>query len=260
MIDMDCRSERKHRLERHSVFHNGEVLDKLWPHYKEQLGDTFESLLSWTRNHYNDPRGSLGIYLYDGEYYSSTIRHGENGWSERVKFRAGGDPTPSISLADLAWPRIVSTARIIADDYASRHGLVCIESFSQGRLTAGGWASPPSRSLYYLDPSWDYLCRRQVTERRLDAPWQQDKDWLAGVDPNKVRDSLMKVDEITEAFRAPNGHWYPKVILEQSGSIRNDAEDVPLRTSAIKTIYLSLSPDFPDGIFDPKRLPGQQAR
>ena len=256
-IDVDCRSQRKHRLERHSVFHNGESLDELWPQYKEQLGDSFQSLLSWTRNHYDDPRGILAIDLYDGEYYGSTIRHGENGWSERVKLHTSVDPTPPESLADLAWPRIGPTARIIEDDHASRNGLICIESLSQGRLTPGGWTSLPSRSLYYLDPSWDYLCRRQVTERRLDAPWQQDKDWLAGVDPNKVRHNSMKVDEITEAFQAPNGHWYPKVIVERSGSIDNGAEGVPPSVSAIKTIYLSLSPELPEGVFDINKLPGQ---
>jgi hypothetical protein len=256
-IDVDWRSQRKHRLERHSVFHSGESLDELWPRYKEQLGDSFESLLSWTRNHYDDPRGGLAVDLYDGEYYGSTIRNGENGWTEPVKFHANVDPSPPESLADLAWPRIGPTARMVEDDYASRNGLICIESLAQGRLTPGGWTSLPSRSLYYLDPSWDYLCRRQVTERRLDAPWQQDKDWLAGVDPNKVRHSSMKVDEITEAYRAPNGHWYPKVIVERSGSIDNSVKDVPLSVSTIKTVYLSLSPEFPEGTFDIDKLPGQ---
>jgi anti-sigma factor RsiW len=257
-LDVDYRSGRKHRLERHSVFHSGEVLDRLWPQYKEQLGNTFDSLLSWTRRHYDDPRAGVSIYLYDGGYYCSTRQNGENGWSKQDKlYLPGGDPAPSISLVDVAWPRIVSTARIIEDDYARQNGLICIESLSQGHVDPREWASLPGRFLSYLDPSWDYLCRRRVTERRPDADWQQDKDWLAGVDPNKVRDSSITVDEITEAFQAPNGHWYPKVVVERSGGIREDDRHTPLRTSTTKRIYPNLSLEFPEGIFDIDKLPGQ---
>jgi hypothetical protein len=257
MIDVDWRSDRKHRFERHSVFHSGESLDDLWPHYKEELGDTFESLLLWTRSHYDDPRGSLGVYLYDGEYYGSTIRSGDSGWRKPVKFRTSADPSPPESLVDLAWPRIVSTARIIEDDYARQNGLICIESLSQGRVTPRGWPSLPGRFLYYLDPAQDYLCHRRVTEWRPGADWQKDKNWQAGVDPNKVRHGSITVDEITETFQAPNGHWYPRVIVEQSTGDRADFGSAPLKTDTTKRIYLNVSPEFPEGTFDIDELPGQ---
>ncbi|MEN6334177.1 MAG: hypothetical protein ABFE01_07930 [Phycisphaerales bacterium] len=256
-LDVDYRSDRKHRMERHSVFHNGEMVDQLWPQYKEQLGDSFESLLSWAHNHYDDSQGTLAVYLYDGECYGSTIRSGVNGWRERVRLRTSADPSPLESLADLAWPRIASTARIIEDDYARRNGLTCIESLSQGRMTRDGWPSLPARFLYYLDPAWDYMCRRQVTERRPDADWQQDKEWLAGVDPNKTRDGSVAVQEITEAFEAPNGRWYPVVIVEQSTGDRKDYREAPLATGTTKRIYLDLAPKFPAGVFDIDKLPGQ---
>jgi hypothetical protein len=258
MVDVDYRSGRKYRLERHSVFHRGDVLKERWPQYRDQLGDTFESLFRWTREHYDDPRGHLSIDLYDGEYYCSTGRYEQDGWEKsRRRYEPDGSSGPLSSLGHLAWPDIVSTARIIDDDYAREKGLICIESLSQGRVIPDGHPSLPGRFLYYLDPAWDYLCRRQVTEWRPDADWQEDKNWLAGVDPNKARDGSITVQEITEASEAPNGRWYPVVIVEQSTRDRRDYREAPLTTGTTKRIYLDLAPEFPEGIFDTNKLPSQ---
>ena len=258
MIDVDFKLGRKQRQERHSVFHQGEVLDELWPTYREQLGETFAALLAWSRGQYDDPRAEIAIHLYDGEYYCSASRDGETDWSLREKdYTPDYNPAPLTSLGHLAWPVIVVTAQVIEDDYSRQNGLVCVESLGQGQVDPDGWASLPSRSLKYLDPSRDYLCMRQVTEWRPDAEWQQDKDWLAGVDPEKMRHGSIVVTEITEALQASNSHWYPETIVEKSTGQRADYQDAPLETRLIKRVYLDLSPEFPEGIFDLKELPGQ---
>ena len=260
MVDVDYRSGRKHREERHSVFHTGEVLIQLWPIYKEQLGDSFESLLAWTRRHYDDPRASLSIDLYDGQYDGSVHRDGESGWSKLNKmYLPGYEVDPTMSVASQAWPVIGPTARVIEDDYARQNGRVCIEYLSQGLVMPDGWASPPGRFLYYLDPSRDYLCRRQVTERRRDASWQKDKNWLAGVDPKKVIEDSTRVVDITEAAQAPNGHWYPQTIVESYSGQGKDprGQSVPIKHTVTKKVYVQVSPKFPDGVFDVDKLPGQ---
>ncbi|UCD52033.1 MAG: hypothetical protein JSW27_05220 [Phycisphaerales bacterium] len=257
MVDVNFQSGRKLRQERHFVFHRGEVLDEHWPTRKEQLGDSFASLLAWSRAHYDDPRAIISIYLYDGEYDCSTKHDAETGWSPLEKdYSPEMGFGPLTSLGHLAWPGIASTAHVIEDDYAQQNGLICCESLGQGRVDPGGWPSLPSRWLRYLDPSRDYLCVRQLTEWRPDAPWQEDKDWLAEVDPDKMRLGSITVTEITEAVQAPNGHWYPRVIVEKSTGRRFDYKKAPLRTSQIKRVYLDVSPEFPAGIFDVNELPG----
>ena len=59
MVDVDCKSGAKHRQERHSVFYEGQTInDEVWAQSKQQLGNTFESLLAWTRDHHAGAAGS----------------------------------------------------------------------------------------------------------------------------------------------------------------------------------------------------------
>ena len=253
-VDVDYKSRRKWREERHSVFHLGEAPALLWPHYRQQLGDSFESLLAWTRRHYDDPRARLSINLYDGQYDASV--YGESGWSKVSKrYSPGNDLDPTVSLAHQAWPPIDPAGRIIEDDYARQNGWVCVETVSQGLVTPNGWASLPGRFFYYLDPSRDYLCRREVDERCRDASWQKDKNWLAGVDPTKVPQDSTTVIDISEVTQASNGHWYPQTIIESRNAFTRGKK--PFQETMTKKVYLQVSPKFPDGIFDIDKLPGQ---
>jgi hypothetical protein len=72
-----------------------------------------------------------------------------------------------------------------------------------------------------------------------------------------MRDGSITIKEITEAFQAPNGHWYPQSIIERQTGIRKHYRQAPLRTDTIKRVSLQLSPEFPEGIFDIDKLPGQ---
>jgi len=67
------------------------------------------------------------------------------------------------------------------------------------------------------------------------------------------------VCEVTEVFQAPNGHWYPRVIIEKSryADSGEDYRNLPMKVTDVKIIHLDVSPTFPEGIFDRNRLPGQ---
>jgi len=257
MIDVDFKSDQNHRLERHSVFNTGEQFDKFWPRYKEQLGDSFESLLAWTNAHY-DNKGHLSIYLYDGKYNISTTRDSEGVWSKlRKSYSPDFESMPNIRLEDIAWPLIGKTGHIIEDDYAKENGLICIECLQQGSIHSE-IVSLPGRFLYYLDVEKDYMCVRKVTEWRPDAEWQENKNWLEGVDPEKIRDGSIVVEDITEVTQAANGYWYPKIVeVSQTGVIK-DYKDAPLKTRTIKRIYMQTHPEFPETIFDSETLPNNQ--
>lgn len=253
MIDVDYKSGENHRLERHFVGDAGERPLERWPKRKEQLGDSLESLLAWANGHY-DERGYISVQLYDGERFLSTKRDKEGSWSEPRKF------TKKLMHEDylqcLGWPHIGKTGRIIEDDYAKENNLICIERLQQGSLYSGN-VSLPGRFVNYLDPQKDYICRRRITEWRPDAEWQQDKNWLEGVDPDNIRNGSITVQDTTEVIQAPNGHWYPKTIVEKQSGIREDYKDAALRILTIKNIHLQTNPEFPDDIFNTEKLPGQ---
>jgi hypothetical protein len=254
IVDVDYKSGRKRRVESHSVFHGTEAAP-LRAQYRQQMGDSFESLLAWTRRHYDDSRTRLSVDLYDGQYRGSVNRDGENGWSKLSKEYLPGGFDTNLTLSRQAWPPIDRVARMIEDNYARQNGWVCLELLSQGLVTSASWVPLPIRFLYYLDPSRDYLCRRQVMEQRRDASWQKDKNWLAGVDPKKVPEDSTTVVDIPEVAQAPNGHWYPQTIIQSTSGLSRDKK--PFTHTVIKKVYVQVSPQFPDGIFDIDKLPGQ---
>ena len=163
---------------------------------------------------------------------------------------------PTGSLGDLGWPYIGAEGHILEDDFSKANGLICIERLNQGLADAES-VTLPARYLFYLDPQKDYICRRRVTERRPDADWQQDNNWLDGVDSEKIPAGSITVEEVTKLTKAPNGHWHPKVILVKQSGVRKDYKDTSLEVRTTKTVYLQSAPEFADGIFDITEPPGE---
>jgi len=249
-VEVEYKSGPNYRFEQHFVFNAGESIEKSWPKHKKQLGDSYESLMAWLQRHYVN-MGYFTIGLYDGEYKYSVSR-GNSGIWDKVK-KSSFSSIPWINLQELAWPNIDETeGHIIEDDYARENNLICIERSWQGRISDGK-VSLPGRCHYYLDPQKDFICRRKVTERRPDAQWQKDKDWLKDVEPEKIKDRSIYAEEITEVIQAPNGCWYPRMIVE---GIRKDYQDVPLKGSPTKTVYIRTNPEFPEDIFNADKLSG----
>ena len=255
-LDVDYKSGSKTRYESHSVFRQDESPTRLWPQYRERLGNTFESMLAWTRQRYDDPRqgGRFKIELDDGKNCYQIARSESGTWGKPAQF-----PTHNgfSFFPSLGRPAIRPTAHIIEDDYSRRNKLICIEEVSQGRVAGSGGqgsVSLPSRNLCYLDPAHDYLCYRHVAEERKDAAWQENKNWLDGVDPNRVPAGSINIREITATFQAENGHYYPRTIVSKWTGLFSWTTT---EETTICTVYLKIPPTFPEGIFDPNKLPGQ---
>jgi len=257
MVDVDYKSGQNYRYERHFVFNSGQVIDKFWPEHKKQLGDSFDSLLAWTKAHYNNT-GFISVHLYDGQYNLSTKRDDKDGWSKLRKddYSLGDESMPLTRLEDIGRPFIGKTGHIIEDNYAKEKNLICIERLQQGFVHLGN-VTQPSRFLFYLDPQKDYICRRRVTEWRPDAEWQEDKNWLEGVDPKNIRDGSITVEDITDVIQDLNGRWYPQVIIVKQSGIRKDYKEVEFKISLTKRIYIRTNPEFPKGIFNSEELPAQ---
>jgi hypothetical protein len=253
MVDIDYKSNKKHRLERHSVFNAGEIYDKFWPEYQKQLGDSFESLLIWTQDHYNT-NGSISIYLYDGDYNTSISRT-DGQWSDlRKHYSPDWASFPNITLGDIAWPVIDRRGAIVEDEFAKENNYICIERLQQGSIY-NGEVQLPGRFLYYLNPQKNCMCVRKIREWNPEAEWQEDKNWLDGIAPEKIRDGSLTMEDVTETVQAENGNWYPSVIEEYQSGIRKDYKESPLKIARIKTVYIQSNPEFPEGVFDIKSLP-----
>ncbi|MBN2590298.1 MAG: zf-HC2 domain-containing protein [Sedimentisphaerales bacterium] len=255
MVDVDYKSDQNHRFERHFVFKAGQGYYTFQQQYKEQLGDTFDSLLAWIQNHYTDS-GYISISFYNGKHDYSTSRDDKGNWSKIEKMYSDVSLLPNETLESICWPHIGKRGNVIEDDYSKQNNLICIERLQQGSIDQDT-VSLPARFLFYIDSQKDYLCIRKVIEWRPDADWQEDKNWLDGIEPEKTRDGSITIEDITEVFQAPNGHWYPMVVEEKQTGIRKDYKDVPLKLISTEKIYLKTNPKFPDGIFNAENLPGQ---
>jgi anti-sigma factor RsiW len=256
-VDVDYTSAGKERWENHHVMDMDSRWSQVWPTYKQRLGNSFESLLAWTQQAHDDPHAGGSVFLFDGEYLCYNYWRIGRGFGKLNKVpQTDCVSDATASLRKLGWPMIYIQAadQIITDDYSRQNRLVCIECLRQGRVVPGG-ATPPGRRLYYLDPEQEYLCRRQVTEWCPDADWQRDKNYLKGVDPNRVAKGSIEITDIIETVQA-NGHWYPRTVVEKRTGDRVDYKDAPM-TQTTRTVYFQISPAFPDGIFDLKKLPGQ---
>jgi hypothetical protein len=254
IIEVDFKSGRQRRWEGHSIFH-GRQTAEVRAQYRQQMGDSFDTLFAWTRRHYESSDNYLSITCYDGQYYASVDRDGKGVWGKLKKQYSPGGFDSNWTLSRQAWPPIDPAARIIEDDYARQNGWICLEILKQGLVSSTSWVPLPIRFLYYLDPAHDYLCRRQVMEQRRDAAWQKDKNWLASVDPKKVPEDSTTTTDIPEVAQAPNGHWYPQTIIQSESRLSRDKK--PVKETLIRKVYLQVAPQFPDEIFDVDKLPGQ---
>jgi len=79
-VEVDYKSGPRQRMEHHSVFKPGEPFEEFWPQYKEQLGNTFDSLLEWAAKNYEQEKGILSVFINDGQYSRHARRRGSGEW------------------------------------------------------------------------------------------------------------------------------------------------------------------------------------
>jgi len=232
---------RLQRFEKYQVFDWLEYLDN-WPKYSAQMGNTFDSQLKWwTRGEYS---GCWFIILYDNEYHYTVTRDLKTKkWISKPPVH---DPERNYLLYGLGswgWPQYNLSLgvpgeppiTVLDDEYSKRNKLICLQRLWQGKVHKGS-AALPCKSLWYLNPQRDYICQRFEEHYLRNAPWQKDKSWLEGVDPDRVSVEKTRIREVTEFGQTDAGQWYPKRI----GS---------------NPIFLDTDPEFPEGIFDPETLP-----
>jgi hypothetical protein len=229
--------------------------------YADQMGDTFESVMNWCRQS-NLTKLNV-IDLFTGVYhYQTKYNADDNKWNLQPREDWADHLGNYLEvLRQKGWPGIIPKAknspphqiRIIENHYAKKYGLICIELLRQGanygrRIKA----MPPIRELYYLNPQKDYICQRLEHYRRRNAPWQKDKSWLDGIDPNNIRPDATSITQVTEYSQTDSGKWYPKVITRTIVGVRKDG--TPGVFTISETIYLETAPEFPEGIFEPENL------
>ncbi|MCX5643654.1 MAG: hypothetical protein NTZ17_03060 [Phycisphaerae bacterium] len=90
IVEVDFKSGRQRRWESHSVFHGRESAE-VRAQYRQQMGDSFDSLLAWTGRHYDSSDNYLSIMCYDGQYYASVQRDSKGVWGKLKKeYSPGG--------------------------------------------------------------------------------------------------------------------------------------------------------------------------
>ena len=226
-----------------------------WTEYSNKMEINFDSLLKWWTN--NDNSRLSDIYLYDGQndYFVYGLP------DEPKSYKTQGHNPNHKGLADIGWPNIsqwISSDRefrIIDTDYSMQNSLICIEALMPGVITtiSSGeqHVSLPTRSLYYIDPYHDYICVKADFYSQLDAPWHKDTSWLDGIERSDIREDSTTYNEVVDLAQANSGHWYPKKI--KKWTVKNSSKS-PERIT-FETVYLKTNPEFPEGIFDPDKLP-----
>ena len=245
VIDEVTRVYNDGRLQRYEKYQPVDWLEYLdnWPKYSAQMGNTFDSQLKWWTQ--GEHSGCVLITLYDNEYhYRLSCDLKTKKWSSKPPVH---DPERNYLLYGLGswgWPLYRLSLGIpgeppitvIEDEYSKRKKLICLQRLWQGQVYKGS-ATLPCKSLWYLNPQRDYICQVFVEHYVRNAPWQRDKSWLEGLDPNRIPEEKTQWDrEVTEFGQTDTGQWYPKRI-------------------GILRIFLNTDPEFPEGIFDPETLP-----
>jgi hypothetical protein len=250
-VDVIYNDGRKQRFESHSVFKPGEAIYEMWPVYSAGMGTTFDSLLQWAQQ---GKSGSVTIYLYDGEYHYKFERDDADKWSaDKKQYSPDFNPNPNGDLADLGWSPISNNGKVVENDYAVAHNLLCVETCIEHRITDGKLMHPAQKNIRYLDPQHGYICRREEVyahhQRSGNTPVEE-----LNFDPKEIPSEPYSITEFTEFGRTDTGQWYPRTIEHSSGGWDYKGNRLQLRLSSIKKIFLQTSCEFPVDIFDPDKV------
>ncbi|MCK4292877.1 MAG: hypothetical protein KAY65_06750 [Planctomycetes bacterium] len=246
VIDAVTRVYTDGRLQRSESYQPVDWLEYLdnWPKYSAQMGNTFDSQIKWwTQSEYS---GCRLIMLYDNEYHYTVTRDLKTKrWSSKPpqhdperNYRAfglggWGWPLSNLSLGVPGEPPIT----VLDNEYSKQNKLICLQRLWQGKVHKDS-ATLPCKRLWYLNPQRDYICQRFEEHYLRNAPWQKDKSWLEGVDPDRVFVEKTWIRQVTEFGQTDAGQWYAKRIGGNNA-----------------VIFLDTDPEFPEGIFDPENLP-----
>lgn len=220
--------------------------------YRASLEPSLRYLRTFWPN--ENERAISSVRLYDGPWQYILEPKEDRLVAAARQRRPDGDVYGDDDIDDFTWHTLWwlgEPEHMYEDAYSQANGLVAME------LTAQALGSqPPKRLVLYVDPARDYVCHRYVQQQLLDAPWQQDKTWLDSVSNKGSLSEYVRDTQVTEYGRTESGRWYPKVITETGYT--HEYDYVRMDTNRVIRIHLVAErPQFPDGIFDPNRLPGE---
>ena len=215
------------------------------------MGDTFESIANWCQQ--GNVTVPKSIDLWDGTHHYRNDYNTDNDHWEKQSRKEDQRADQLSFLQQKAWPIIASTAKqsapiqynIIETGYSKEHSLICIEKLKQGYLGQGDHKGmPPTRELYYLNPAKDYICQRRDEYRHRDAPWQQDKSWCQGVDPNRIRPDATIIIEVNAYGQTDEMKWYQNEGTALSGNIQYEIANFMDGKRTISDIRDAVSAEF----------------
>lgn len=224
--------------------------DNVTGQYRSELAESLELLEPYWPG--KDSRGIRSVRLYDGLWqYVLDAREGKlTAWEKQRRPDGdmyGDDDVDDHARKKLWW--LGEPEHMFEDEYSRENGLVAMELTVQ----AAG-SQLPKRFVLYVDPEKDCLCHRYVTEELFEAPWQEDKNWLDSVANKEILEEEVRIREVVEYGRTSAGLWYPRVITEK-GYSRDYGQHKRDDDSIIRIHLIAEHPEFPEGIFDPDKLP-----
>ena len=164
-------------------------------------------------------QNSSDISLWDGRR-----GHTVDNVNGVLSYKREREPDSCRDVGGYAWPYYQPGGKIVEDDYSKENNLICLRAY---------------RSLFYFDPQHDYLClRRKYTQQHEDE---------AG--------TFRFVRETTELAQTEKGFWYPRSSDWIRVNLDADGKEVSRQVNTTDHIWVKVTSQFPEGIFDRDSLP-----
>jgi len=187
------------------------------------------------------------VSIYDGLWqHKLEIRDKEFVLNPKQR-RPDGDARGNDDLDDFGW-RILwwlgDPEHMYEDEFSKENDLIAME------LTAQGSSNRlPKRLALYVDPAKDYLYRRYIDKRILDAPWQIEK-----IEDCTQKHEDVKIYDIVEYAQTSAGKWYPKTITINGYSKTTGKKRQSDFNRKCKIFLIEENPKLQQELFDPQIL------
>jgi hypothetical protein len=194
------------------------------------------------------------IHLYDGLWQHIYEEQGDQMVLRKPHRRPDGDEYGDDDIDDFGWRVLwmyTEPEWVYEDDFSTENDLLGMEVTYQSQFSR-----LPERKVLYVDPAKDYLYRRYIEEKLIDAPWQNDNSWLDGVEKKDRLNEQVRIYDVTEYGQTSTGQWYPKTftIKGYDCSPLSNYQQKDEFNRICRIYLLEENPDLPDTLFDPEQL------
>jgi len=159
-----------------------------------------------------------------------------------------------------SWPIHTRTATMFPGKQAQFGPLLCTGYETQGRVYKGELGVFPSRIRRWWNPQRDYAREEFEQIEDVNAPWQEDKDWLQGTAPELIKRRWQlneqeisdyratRTHRIVEYDRTPDGQWYARRIATES------ATNLQTSSPHMVVVHVDTESDIPEELLDPDSI------